>query len=57
MKAPKRRIRQNAWGNWYGYEGTRRVAEFMNTPCESMEAQAKRWVSETGEFNPNPWRP
>lgn len=25
---PKRRIHQNAWGNWNGYEGTRRVIEF-----------------------------
>ena len=24
----KRRIRQNVWGNWYGYEGTRRTKEF-----------------------------
>jgi hypothetical protein len=24
----KRRIRQNRWDNWYGYEGTQRVVEF-----------------------------
>lgn len=25
---PTRRIRQNVWGNWIGYEGTRRTQEF-----------------------------
>jgi hypothetical protein len=25
---PGRRVRCNVWGNWYGYEGTRRAAEF-----------------------------
>lgn len=28
MKKPKVRIHQNIWGNWNGYIGTRKVAEF-----------------------------
>ena len=39
----KRRIRQNAWGNWYGYEGKRRVKAFAETPEYSMEQNAERW--------------
>lgn len=27
-KQPKRRIRENIWGNWKGYEGTRQVKDF-----------------------------
>lgn len=27
-KLHKRTVRQNRWGNWNGYEGGRRVAEF-----------------------------
>lgn len=50
MKAPKRRIRQSAWGNWYGYEGSRKVIEFSNTPFEAQEDMAIRWASETGSF-------
>lgn len=57
MQQKRRRIRQNAWGNWYGYDGKRRVVVFNNTPCESMEQQAQRWLLETGPFNPNPWQP
>lgn len=38
----KRRIKRNIWGNWYGYEGTRRVIEFGED-----ERDAKEWL-ETG---------
>lgn len=27
-KPKKRKIRQNIWGNWYGYEGRSRVKKF-----------------------------
>jgi hypothetical protein len=42
----KRRIRQNAYGNWYGYIGTRRVEQFFNSPEETMEQQANRWLKD-----------
>lgn len=29
---PKARIRCNAWGNWYGYHGNKRVKEFFHEP-------------------------
>lgn len=41
----KRRIRQSVWDNWYGYEGTRRVRLFVNTPEETAEQQANRWLA------------
>ena len=44
MKNP--RIRRNVDGNWYGYLGTKKVAWFVNTPEESQEDQAKRWLAE-----------
>ena len=39
----KRRIKQNVWGNWYGYEGSKRVKAFCETPEYSMEQNAERW--------------
>jgi hypothetical protein len=42
-QAVKRRIRQNIWGNWKGYEGSRKVHDFGTD-----EVEAKRWMS-TGE--------
>lgn len=39
----KRRIHENIWGNWYGYEGTRRVADLG---CD--EIVAGHWLL-TGE--------
>lgn len=27
-KQPKRKVKQNVWGNWNGYEGGRKVQEF-----------------------------
>lgn len=41
----KRRIRQNIWGNWYGYEGTRRVIEFANGILGSAEQYANEWLN------------
>ena len=40
----KRKIKQNVWGNWYGYEGTCRVKEFANTICHTAEQAAEAWL-------------
>jgi hypothetical protein len=45
-KRPKPRIRKNAWDNWYGYLGNRRVMVFANAPTETQEQQANRWLAE-----------
>jgi len=42
---PKRRIRQNPYGNWYGYEGNRRVIEFSNSVFGSQEEYANEWLA------------
>lgn len=42
----KRRIRQNAWGNWYGYEGRKKVKDFAKTATHSQEEHARAWVEE-----------
>ena len=46
-----RRIKQNAWDNWYGYEGTRRVIAFANTPEHTAEQAANIWLA-TGQIPP-----
>lgn len=33
----KRKIKQNVWGNWNGYEGTRKVKEFGTGEFEARE--------------------
>lgn len=40
-----RRIKANVWGNWNGYEGTRKVISFGLD-----ERDAQEWL-ETGETN------
>lgn len=45
----KARIRQNRFGNWYGYLGTRRVAAFGNSTTETAEQAAARWLREQTE--------
>lgn len=42
----KAKIKQNAWGNWYGYIGTRKVAAFSNSPTQSQEDAAKEWLDQ-----------
>jgi hypothetical protein len=37
----KRRIRQSIWGNWNGYEGTKKVLDFGLD-----ELEAKRWLED-----------
>lgn len=40
-------IRENAWNNWYGYEGGRRTELFMNDPMGlDQEEAAKVWLAE-----------
>jgi len=45
-RCPKVWIRQNVWGNWYGYQGGRRVAAFFNSTTETQEQAALRWLAE-----------
>jgi len=42
----KRRIKQNIYGNWVGYEGRARTQEFGDHA--SSEADAREWLA-TGE--------
>ena len=35
----KRRVKQNAWGNWKGYEGARKVYDFGTD-----EQAAQKWA-------------
>lgn len=37
MSEAKRRIRQNVWGNWNGYEGNCKVIEFGTGEFEANE--------------------
>jgi hypothetical protein len=39
-----RRIKQNQWGNWYGYEGTKRVKAFGNSTEYTTEQLANMWL-------------
>lgn len=41
----KFKVEKNAWDNWYGYSGTRKVIEFQNKPEQSMEDEAKDWLA------------
>jgi hypothetical protein len=48
MKAPfpKYSIRQNVWGNWYGYKSGRRVISFGNSiPGYGAQQEAERWLA------------
>jgi hypothetical protein len=40
------RIRKNAWGNWCGYVGGRRVITFSGTPDLTAEQNAHLWLAE-----------
>jgi hypothetical protein len=44
--AGKPRIRKNAWDNWYGYVGTRRVVMFSNSTTQTQEQQATQWLAD-----------
>lgn len=43
-KQSKKRIRQNVWGNWYGYEGRNKVATFFDSPEGTQAEHAKNWL-------------
>jgi hypothetical protein len=36
-------VKQNRYGNWYGYRGTRKINYFFGAGC-SQEQQAFRWL-------------
>jgi hypothetical protein len=38
-------IKQNAWDNWYGYMGRKKVRMFTNTAIETQEDEANRWLA------------
>jgi hypothetical protein len=42
----KARIKQNAWGNWYGYLGNRKVECFFNDAYGTQEQHAQEWLAE-----------
>jgi hypothetical protein len=46
----KRKVRQNAWGNWRGYEGSRFAHDFGTN-----EQEAKRWAggADISKFEPS----
>jgi hypothetical protein len=37
-------IRGNAWDNWYGYIGSKRVESFFATLGETQEQAAHAWL-------------
>jgi hypothetical protein len=41
----KARIKQNIYGNWYGYLGNKRVMEFGETSEFTQEQNAQRWLA------------
>jgi hypothetical protein len=46
-KLPKVTVRENLYGNWYGYIGGKRAEMFYNSSFESQEMMAQRWQRET----------
>jgi hypothetical protein len=40
------RIRETAWGNWYGYLGSKRVECFGASSTETQQQAAERWLRE-----------
>jgi len=42
----KFRIKENAWGNWVGYQGTKKVVEFADTPTSTQKDKAEKWLME-----------
>jgi len=39
-------IKQNVYDNWYGYDGSKKVAAFFNTVDGDQQAGAERWLAE-----------
>lgn len=48
----KARIKQNVWGNWYGYLGSRKVIAFADGPENTMEQEAQIWLAGHRTSNP-----
>jgi len=40
----KFRIKENAWGNWCGYQGAKKVIEFADTPTSTQKDKAEKWL-------------
>ena len=48
-------IKENRYGNWYGYKGNKRVEIFFAIPGKSQEDSAKEWLQErTKKTNETP---
>lgn len=47
----KATIRQNVWGNWYGYIGGRTAAMFFGNDHE-QSTDAARWLKAVSELTP-----
>lgn len=45
-RTPAKRIRENRWGNWYGYAGRRRVAAFTSDSQFTAEQRARQWLGD-----------
>lgn len=41
----KASIRQNVWGNWYGYIGGKKVEWFLEDAGTTQEQNAKAWLA------------
>lgn len=42
---PKYSVKCSAWGNYYGYRGSKKVEQFFNGPTASQEESAKAWLA------------
>ena len=42
----KATIRQNAWDNWYGYLGGKKVIAFGNAKGQTAERAANEWLAQ-----------
>jgi hypothetical protein len=38
----KRKVKQNIWGNYYGYEGRKRVKAF---PTNTLDSEFQAWIN------------
>ena len=51
-------IKQNAFDNWYGYLGGKRMTEFAETLTQTQEQAALEWLEKMSTpttFTPGPW--
>jgi len=45
----KHRIKQTIWGNWYGYEGRKKVIAFAENAEYTQEQKAVKWLEEKNQ--------